>query len=136
MTSHFSVPTPTAFAALRNQYLPLAGIPFRVSLHVSESGYPTGPGRTPAMQVLALEAAVATVAAGQAKFNITDYRWFDLRDADSASTSFEDQYGLMTDTYAPKPAFGVFQQLVASFGQRQPARASALRRLRHALRLA
>jgi hypothetical protein len=124
-----------AFAALRNQYLPLAGIPFRVSLHVSENGYPTGPGRTAAMQVQALEAAVATVAAGQAKFNITGYRFFDLRDADSASTSFEDQYGLMTDTYAPKPAFGVYKQLVASFGQPQAARASALRRLQHALRL-
>ncbi len=124
----------TAFTTLRGTYLPLAHIPFSVALHVSESGYPTGPGRTPAMQQTALQAAVATVAAGQAQFNISDYRWFDLRDADSSSSSFESQYGLMTDSYTPKPAFATYQGLVAQLGA--PAtRMSALSRLRHALRL-
>jgi hypothetical protein len=47
---------------------------------------------------------------------VTDYRWFDLRDADSASSSFEDQYGLMTDDYAPKPAFATYRSLVAKLG--------------------
>jgi len=124
----------TAFTALRSTYMPLARIPSSVALHVSESGYPTGPGRTPAMQQTALQAAVATVAGAQAKFNITDYRWFDLRDANSSSSSFEDQYGLMTDTYTPKPAFVTYQNLIARLGA--PAtQTSALSRLRHALRL-
>jgi len=86
------------------------------------------------MQQTALQAAVATVAGAQAKFNITDYRWFDLRDANSSSSSFEDQYGLMTDTYTPKPAFVTYQNLIARLGA--PAtQTSALSRLRHALRL-
>ncbi|HWD76940.1 MAG TPA: hypothetical protein VG371_17515 [Solirubrobacteraceae bacterium] len=108
----------TALTELRSVYLPLAGIPFRVPLHVSESGYPTGPGRTPAMQVQAMDAAVGAVVAGQSTFNITGYRWFDLRDAISASSDFESQYGLMTDAYVPKPAFFTYQALVARFGRR------------------
>jgi hypothetical protein len=106
----------TALSELRRTYLPLAGIPFTVPLHISESGYPTGPGRTTAMQVQALTAAVTAVQAGRSQFDISDYRWFDLRDADSASSSFQSQYGLMTDSYAPKPAFFAYRALVARFG--------------------
>jgi hypothetical protein len=107
----------SALGSLRNVFLPLAGIPFRVPLHLSESGYPTGPGRTPAMQVQAMRAAVDAVVAGRAAFNVTDYRWFDLRDALSSSTDFQSQYGLMTDAYVPKPAFFAYQQLVARYGR-------------------
>ena len=105
-----------AFANLRGDYMPLAGIPVSVALHVSENGFPTGPGRTDAMQVTAMTAAIATVDRARGKYNITDYRWFDLRDAHSADTSFESQYGLLRDDYAPKPAFDVFRALVAKLG--------------------
>jgi hypothetical protein len=107
-----------ALSELRSVFLPLAGIPFRVPLHLSESGYPTGPGRTPTMQVQAMRAAVNAVVAGRSTFNITDYRWFDLRDAVSTSNDFQSQYGLMTDAYVPKPAFFTYQALVARFGRR------------------
>lgn len=103
-----------ALAILRERYLPLAGIPPRVTLHVSENGYPTGPGRTEAMQATAMRAAVSTVSAVRGIYNVSDYRWFDLRDNDSASTSFEDRYGLMNDDYTPKAAFAVYRDLVAS----------------------
>ena len=108
----------SALSELRHVYLPLAGIPFRVPLQLSESGYPTGPGRTPAMQVQALRAAVDEVVATRATFNVTGYRWFDLRDALSASSDFESQYGLMTDTYVPKPAFFQYRELIARYGRR------------------
>jgi hypothetical protein len=104
----------SVFARLRTDYLRLAGIPRRVALHVSENGFPTGPGRTEAMQVTAMRAAIETVDRGRGRYNITDYRWFDLRDADSAGTSFESQYGLLRDDYTPKPAFDVFRVLVAN----------------------
>jgi hypothetical protein len=71
------------------------------------------------MQATALEAAVRAVEAVRATYNITDYRLFDLRDADSSSTSFEDQYGVMTDGYRPKPAFEVYRSLVASLSARR-----------------
>ena len=106
----------SAFGSLRSDYLPLAGIPGSVALHVSENGFPTGPGRTDAMQVTAMKAAIATVDRDRGRYNITDYRWFDLRDADSAGTSFESQYGVLRDDYAPKPAFDVYRALVANLG--------------------
>jgi hypothetical protein len=53
------------------------------------------------------------VDALRATDNITGFRWFDLRDADTASADDLDQYGLMTDTYNPKPAFYEYRSLVA-----------------------
>jgi hypothetical protein len=102
-----------ALASLRRRYMPLARIPARVPLHVSESGYPTGPGRTEAMQVTALKATIFAVNAARSSYNVTDYRWFDLRDSNSASPSFQAHYGLMNDDYTPKQGFRAFRNTVA-----------------------
>jgi hypothetical protein len=104
-----------ALSRLRSVYMPLAGIPPSVPLVITENGYPTGPGRTTEMQVAVLRAAVSAVYRARQVYNITGYRWFDLRDADSSASSFESQYGLMRDDYSPKPAFGVYRQLVAEY---------------------
>jgi hypothetical protein len=106
-----------ALRALRVTYMPLAGIPRMVPLRVSETGYPTGPGRTVATQVTVMKAAVDAVYHARGIHNITGLRWFDLRDADSSSSSFESQYGLMRDDYSPKPAFGAYRALVASLSK-------------------
>lgn len=98
---------------LRHEYMPLAGIPARVPLHVSENGYPTGRGRSDATQIAIMRAAVTAVYQARVTYNVTGYRWFDLRDADSSSPSFQSQYGLMRDDYSPKPAFAVYRKLVA-----------------------
>jgi hypothetical protein len=98
--------------------MPLAGITASVPIHVTESGYPTGPGRSDRKQATALRAAVETVFASRAKYNLNSYCWFDLRDADSDANDFQAQYGLMTDTYTPKPAFDVYRSLVAALSQR------------------
>jgi hypothetical protein len=50
-----------ALRALRVTFMPLAGLPQTVPLRVSETGYPTGPGRTDAMQVTVMKAAVDAV---------------------------------------------------------------------------
>jgi hypothetical protein len=104
-----------AIRTMRKDLLPRAGLG-AAELHVSESGYPTGPGRTDAMQEEALRAAVHAVAEAASRYRVTGFRWFDLRDADSASSSFESQYGLMRDDYTPKPAFGAYRELIATFG--------------------
>jgi hypothetical protein len=114
LSSAITQATTQALSALRYTYMPLAGIPASVPIHFSESGYPTGPGRTDAMQAIALTAEVEAVTDYSEAYNVNAYNGFDLRDADSSSSSFEDQYGLMTDSYTPKPAFGVYQQLVSS----------------------
>ena len=107
-----------AFSRLRSTYLPLAGIPGSVPLVVTENGYPTGQGRTQAMQVTVMRAAVTAVHRARREYNITGYRWFDLRDADSATPGFESQYGLMHDDYSPKAAFQVYRGLVAQYDGR------------------
>ena len=99
---------------LRSGLLPRAGLS-RAALHVSESGFPTGPGRSEAMQETVLRAAVGAVESASATYGVTDYRWFDLRDADSAG-GFESQYGLTRDDYSPKPAFFAFRDLVGRLG--------------------
>lgn len=104
-----------ALSALRAS-MRSAGIPDHVALHIAENGYPTGPGRTPTMQQTVMRAAIDAVSSRRAIDHITDYRWFDLRDSNSSSSSFEDQYGLMTDTYAPKPAFNTYRALIATLG--------------------
>ncbi|MGH2859763.1 MAG: hypothetical protein ACRDMJ_19990 [Solirubrobacteraceae bacterium] len=103
---------------LRFHYMPLAGLGRRVAIHVSENGYPTGPGRTPAMQATVMRASIEAVHALSPRYHITDYRWFDLRDADSASPHFEDRYGLMYDDYTPKLAFWLYRELIMRYGAR------------------
>jgi hypothetical protein len=105
-----------ALRALRVRYMPLAAIPRSVPIHVSENGYPTGPGRTERRQSVATSAAIAAVNRSRAAYNVTDYRWFDLRDADSSSPSFEGRYGIMRDDYSPKAAFSVYRRLISSLG--------------------
>ena len=107
--------TLAAIRMLREDLLPRARLA-NADLHVTESGYPTGTGRTEAMQEDALRAAVGAVAEAAAEYRITGYRWFDLRDADSAGPSFESRYGLMRDDYSPKPAFGAYRDLIATLG--------------------
>jgi hypothetical protein len=112
-----------SLGALRYRFMPLAGLPSSVPVHVSENGYPTGGRRTEAMQVNAMQASIAVVNANRSRYHVTNYRWFDLRDADSSSSGFESQYGLMRDDYTPKAGFAVYRGLVAAFG---PPRVVAL----------
>jgi len=103
---------------LHSTLMPLAGIPGTIPLHISETGYPTGPGRTPAMQVTSLRSGLAAIERARRTYNVTSYCWFDLRDSDSSSSSFQSQYGLLRDDYSPKPAFAVYRRLVAKLTRR------------------
>jgi hypothetical protein len=102
-------------------YAKTPGIPATVPIHVEENGYPTGAGRTYERQAEALDTMVHTVNDFRGTFNISDYRWFDLRDSDTTSPNLQQQYGLMTDEYQPKPAFGLYRQLVSQLSVRSPA---------------
>jgi hypothetical protein len=97
-----------------------AGIPKSVPIHVEENGWPTGPGRTYDRQAQAMDTMVRAVHDFRGTFHISDYRWFNLRDSDSTSPNFQQQYGLMTDGYVPKPAFGLYRKLVARFTTGHP----------------
>lgn len=103
--------TTSTMRRLRTRLLPSARLG-RARIHFSECGYPTGPGRTAAMQKTVMRAAIGTVSRYRRRYGVTDFRWFDLRDADSSNPSFESQYGLTTDDYRPKPAFYAYRTLV------------------------
>jgi hypothetical protein len=52
--------------------------------------------------------------------NVTDYRYFNLRDNNSDGTDLFDAVGLLRDDYARKPAFGVLRDLIGELGTAAP----------------
>jgi hypothetical protein len=92
--------------------LKLGGFSTRVALHVSECGYPTGPGRGVATQSEVASEIIRTVNDLRRRDHVTALRWFDLRDADSADPDIQSQYGLLLDDYSPKPAFATYRELI------------------------
>ena len=107
-----------AMSVLRDCYMPIANIPRSVPIRVEENGYPTGAGRSEATQVQALREMVGAVNRFRGTYNVTDYRWFDLRDHLTSDPNFQRHYGLLTDDYRPKPAFAVYRRLVARLAHR------------------
>jgi hypothetical protein len=100
----------------------IPGIPKRVPIHVQENGYPTGPGqRTYERQAETLGRMVDAFHDYRGTYNVTDYRWFNMRDADTSSPNFQQQYGLLRSDYVPKPAFGVYRDRIARLSVRSPA---------------
>jgi len=107
-----------AMSALRC-YLRVPGVPAWVPIHVEENGFPTGPARSEERQVIAMESMIGTLDEFRGTFNVTDYRWFNLRDGGSTSANFQTQYGLMRDDYSPKPAFARYARFVRERGRRE-----------------
>jgi hypothetical protein len=105
-----------ALSLLRECYLPYAGIAASVPIHVTENGWPTGPGRSHEEQEVALREMTGAVCDYRANYNVTDYRWFSLRDGDSSAPDFQQQYGLLRDDYSPKPAFEAYRQAISACG--------------------
>jgi len=109
-----------ALSVLRECYLPIAGIGPAVPIKVEENGYPTlEPIRSYAEQVVAMREMVGAVDEFRGNYNVTDYRWFDLRDHRTSSLNFQQQYGILRDDYTPKPAFDVYAGLVDKLSRRR-----------------
>ena len=107
-----------AFSTFRC-YAATPGIPPSVPIHVEENGWPTAPPeRSYEQQAKVAETMVRAVHDFRGTYNISDYRWFNLRDGDTTSANFQSQYGLMTDEYQPKPAYGVYRGLVHELARR------------------
>lgn len=102
--------------AMREEWMPAAGIPDSVPIHVAENGWPTGPDRSYERQAEALETVVRAVHEHRGRYNVARYELFDLRDADSSNPDPFYQFGILRDDYAPKPAFEVYRRLVSELG--------------------
>ena len=105
-----------ALDVLRECYMSIPDIPDSVPIHITESGYPTGPGRSYAEQEKALREMVQAYVDFSGNYNVTDYRWFLLRDGNSDLPDFQQQYGLLRDDYSRKPAFEAYKELIAKYG--------------------
>ncbi|WP_246258183.1 hypothetical protein [Amycolatopsis anabasis] len=86
-----------------------------VPLHVTEHGWPTGPGRPPARQAEVVDTVIRVIAANASRLRIGGYTHFTLRDADSANPDPFHQFGLTADDYSPKPAFDTYRVLIDEF---------------------
>jgi len=122
-----------AMSAIRC-YAKLPGIPRSVPVKVEENGWPTIPGRSYADQAAILERMVGAVNDYRATYGVTDYRWFNLRDSDTASPQLFQRAGLIESDYDRKPAFGAYERLIESLSIRgglatKPARLAL--RLQH-----
>jgi hypothetical protein len=101
-----------AMSQLRECFMPIAGLGPSVPIHVEENGWPTGLGRSEAHQARALRLMVRAVYDFRGTYDVTDYRWFDLRDHRTSSPNFQHHYGLLRDDYSPKPAFGTYRGML------------------------
>lgn len=100
--------------ALRNEWMPAAGLGPELPIDIAEHGWPTGPTRSPERQAEVLETVVRTLWADRERMNLYRYTLFALRDADSSKPEdLFSQFGIVKDDYSAKPAFGVYQKLIA-----------------------
>ena len=108
-------------------YAASAGIPKTKPIHVEENGYPTSnsPDRSEQRQIDVMHTLVKAVDDFRGTYNVSDYRWFNLRDGDSTSPNFQVRYGLLHDDYTEKPAFAVYRDLVAALSARTPVKPPA-----------
>jgi hypothetical protein len=102
----------SALRSLR-RFARVPGIPRSTPIKVEENGWPTLlPARGHDEQAERLRRMVRAVNDNRAKFGVTDYRWFNLRDADSAAPALFQHFGLLESDYDRKPAFAVYRWLV------------------------
>jgi hypothetical protein len=109
-----------ALTLLRGCYMPQAGLGGNVDLWVTENGFATNLGHTEPDQDLALRSTLDAVYRYSGTLGVTDYRWFNLRDNDSAGTDLFAAVGLLRDDYSEKPAFGTYRSYIDRIGTDRP----------------
>jgi hypothetical protein len=105
-------------AQTRECYMPKAGFGPRVPLRIEEIGYGTGPGRSQADQARATGEFAREAHRYRGTYNITDFRFFGLRDNNSSGPTFQQHFGLLRDDYSEKPAFDAYRRAIARYGRR------------------
>jgi hypothetical protein len=114
--------TVEALTLLRHCYMPQAGLGPEVDLWITENGYATNLARTEPHQDLALRSTLDAVYRYSGTLRVTDYRWFNLRDNDSAGTDLFSAVGLLRDDYSEKPAYSTYRSYIERIGADRPKR--------------
>jgi hypothetical protein len=63
-----------------------------------------------------MDSMIGTADEFRGTYNVSDYRWFNLRDGDSTSPNFQTRYGLLNDDYSEKKGFGEYARIVRERG--------------------
>ena len=118
-----------AAGTVRNCFMPMAGLGRAAPIWITENGIPTNRTNSDAQQAAALQQLVQAAHAYTGTFNITDYRWFNLRDSTSTGPSTEApltfaSFGLLRDDYSAKPSFSQYRALISMYGLRIPGKPS------------
>ena len=112
-------------------YARIPGIPESVPMKVEENGWPTQPpARSYEHQEEALRLMVGAVHDFRGTYNVSDYRWFNLRDGDTDSPLLFQHFGLLESDYDEKPAFAAYEELVGQLSRREGGPLPARLRLR------
>ena len=101
-----------AMSAIRC-YATIPGIPASVPIEIGENGWPTTAGRSYTDQADILRTMVRAAHDFRGTYNVTDYRWFNLRDSQTGAPGVFQNAGLLEDDYDEKPAFAAYRQLVS-----------------------
>jgi hypothetical protein len=106
---------------MRSVWLPSAGIPDGVPIHITEHGWPTSSGRGMDRQAEVVERVIRTVHANRERLNVERYSLFALRDVALRNASNEENlfcfFGIMKANYERKPAFETFRRLLQELGE-------------------
>jgi hypothetical protein len=92
--------------------MPKAQLGTRVPIWITENGYATNLSHDEARQAAELGSTVDAVHALDRTLNVTDYRYFNLRDNKPNGTDLFDDVGLLRSDYSPKPAFAAYRDLL------------------------
>jgi hypothetical protein len=111
--------TAEALTLLRDCWMPKAQLGSDVPVWITENGYATNLGHDEPRQVTELRSTVDTIHALDTTLNVTDYRYFNLRDNKPNGSDLFDDVGLLRSDYSPKPAFAAYRDLVAAYARRR-----------------
>ena len=103
-----------AMSAIRC-YATIPGIAATVPIEIGENGWPTFGGRSYADQASILRVMVQAVQDFRGTYNVSDYRWFNLRDSKTGDAGVFQNAGLLEDDYDEKPAFAAYRELVRKY---------------------
>lgn len=89
------------------------GLPPQVPIHLTETGWPTGPEHPEHQQAQLLGTVAGAVLEIAAEVNIDAYELFGLRDGLTTGPRMN-RFGILRDDHSPKPAFETFRHLIAA----------------------
>src|SRR3954451_17661916 len=107
-------------STVRNCFMPKAKLGPGVAIWITENGFQSGAQGDDEGQAAALQDMLGKTIASAGTYNVTDYRWFNLRDNKTGGASLFETTGLLHDDYSKKPAFAALREIVAAHGADVP----------------